>query len=482
MDLESNRCYEALKARDTRFDGQFFVAVKTTGIYCRPVCTAITPLQKNCRFFPVAAAAEREGFRPCLRCRPELAPGYSTIDITRRVARQTAARIEAGALDHGSLEALAQEFGYSSRQLRRVVEGEYGVTPIELAQTRRLLLAKQLLTDSSLPMVKVAQASGFASVRRFNHLFQSRYGLNPTTLRRQGRPDADSERLTIKLGYRPPLAWGELLQFLGGRGAAGVECVDGARYWRTVQLGSCKGWISATPSIKQNALRIEVAHSLLPVLTPLLARLRHLFDLDANPSVIESLISQDPRFKPWIARTPGLRVPGAIDGFELALRAILGQQITVRAATTIFTRFATKFGEAMTAPHPALRFLSPSAAHIAEARLQSLIDLGLTSRRAQTIHLLARQVASGELCLEPSVDLEKTLLALRQIPGIGDWTAQYIGMRAMRATDSFPASDMAVLKALGSVRPQKAETLSQAWRPWRSYAVMHLWNSLKSGG
>ncbi|MEK6805561.1 MAG: AlkA N-terminal domain-containing protein [Pseudomonadota bacterium] len=482
MELNAHRCYQAIKARDARFDGQFFIAVKTTGIYCRPVCTAITPKEKNCRFFPVAAAAEREGFRPCLRCRPELAPGYATIDITRRVAHQTAARIEAGALDHGSLENLALEFGYSSRQLRRVVEREYGVTPVELAQTRRLLLAKQLLTDSSLPMLKVAQASGFASVRRFNHLFRSRYGLNPTGLRRKGKPDTSSECLTLKLGYRPPLAWTELLQFLAGRGAAGVECADGNRYWRTVRMGEHKGWISATPSKKQNVLHIEVAHSLLPVLTPLLARLRGVFDLDANPAVIGAHLAQDSRLKPWVRRTPGLRVPGALDGFELALRAILGQQITVKAATTIFTRFAAKFGEVIVTPNPELRFLSPQASRIADARLQTLIDLGLTQKRAQTVHLLAKQVASYQLSLEPSVDLEKTLTALKEIPGIGDWTAQYIAMRALRATDAFPASDLALLKALKVSKPREAEVLAEPWRPWRSYAALYLWNSLKTGG
>ncbi len=482
MELNPARCYQIAKARDARYDGQFFIGVKTTGIYCRPVCTAITPKEKNCRFFPVAAAAEREGFRPCLRCRPELAPGYATVDITRRVARQVAARIQAGALDHGSLETVARDFGYSSRQLRRVVEHEYGVTPVELAQTRRLLLAKQLLTDSAMPMLKVAQASGFASVRRFNHLFRSRYGLNPTALRRKGVVHATNGRLSVKLGYRSPLAWNELLGFLSGRGAAGVECVDRRRYWRTVRLENCKGWISAEPDLRRPVLNIEVADSLLPVLTPLMARLRALFDLDANPSAIESALARDPRMKRLLRRTPGLRVPGAMDGFELALRAVLGQQITVKAATTIFTRFAAAFGEPAQTPQPGLRFYSPQSGAVAEASLQKLIGLGLTQKRAQTVHALAWKMAEGKLVLDPEVDLEATLAALKEIPGIGDWTAQYIAMRALRSTDAFPASDLALMKVLKVVKPRQTETSAEAWRPWRAYAAIHLWNSLSQGG
>ncbi len=482
MELNDARCYQIAKARDARYDGQFFIAVKTTGIYCRPVCTAITPKEQNCRFFQVAAAAEREGFRPCLRCRPELAPGYSTVDITRRVARQVAACIEAGALDHGSLETVARDFGYSSRQLRRVMEREYGVTPVELAQTRRLLLAKQLLTDSALPMQKVAQASGFASVRRFNHLFRSRYGLNPTALRRKGVMRLGKGQLSVKIGYRAPLAWKQLLDFLAGRGAAGVECADGAAYWRTVRLENCKGWICAKPDARRPVLNIEVAESLLPGLTPLMAKLRALFDLNANPVMIESALATDARLRPLLRRAPGLRVPGAMDGFELALRAVLGQQITVKAATTLFTRFAAAFGEPAQTPHPALRFYSPQADAVAEASLQKLIGLGLTQKRAQTVHTLASWMAEGKLSLEPTVELDATVGILKAISGIGDWTAQYIAMRALRSTDAFPASDLAVMKALEVATPRQAGILSESWRPWRAYAAIHLWNSLSKGG
>ena len=322
MELESVRCYEALKARDTRFDGTFFVGVSTTGIYCRPVCSARTPRHDRCRFFSHPAAAEGAGFRPCLRCRPELAPGaapgVAPVDAVRSAARWTAARIDAGALNLADFEQLSREYGLSTRQLRRAVEREYGVSPVQLAQTRRLLLAKHLLTDSILPMTQVAQASGFGSLRRFNHLFKTRYGLAPGALRRNQSVTTASDTITLRLAYRPPLHWPHLLGFLTGRAAAGVEAAEGLRYWRSVQLGGCKGWFSAEPQAEQNALVLCIAPSLLPVLTPLLARIRQLFDLDANPAVIETHLAADRRLHDGVRRHSGLRVPGALNAKKTA--------------------------------------------------------------------------------------------------------------------------------------------------------------------
>lgn len=482
MELDPRQCYEALKARDSRFDGSFFVAVSTTGIYCRPVCSARTPRRDRCTFYANAAAAERSGYRPCLRCRPEIAPGPAPVDAVRTAACWAAARIEAGAMNGGGLEQLAAEYGLSSRQLRRVIKAEFGVTPVELAQTRRLLLAKQLLTDSALGMADVAHASGFASVRRFNHLFKTRYSLNPTALRRCGSPAVSADLISLKLAYRPPMAWPQLLGFLTGRGAAGVECAQGWRYLRTVHLDKRRGWFSAQPLPNQHALRLHISASLMPVLTPLLARVRRLFDLDANPQVIEEHLSRDARLRSIVRRQAGLRVPGAFDGFELALRAILGQQVTVKAATTIFGRFAATFGEAAVTPHAGLKFFAPTAERVAEAHVQALSRLGLTQKRAQTVSRLAREVADGNLKLAAGAAMDETLERLLALPGIGGWTAHYIAMRALGYPDAFPHSDLGLMKALELRKPKEILAAAESWRPWRAYAALHLWTSLSSGG
>ena len=475
MHLDSELCYRSLNARDSRFDGQFFVGVTSTGIYCRPICPTRVPRRDNCLFFANAASAEREGFRPCLRCRPELAPGKAPVDAVGRVAAAAVARIEAGALNDAGFDALASEMGLSGRQLRRSIEREYGVAPVELAQTRRLLLAKQLLTETQIKIAEVAFASGFSSLRRFNHLFRTRYRLSPTDLRRNKLLSASGDTITLRLAYRPPLDWTALLGFLVGRGAAGVEAADGERYLRVVRIGEYAGWIAAAPIEGEAALRVEVAITLLPVLTPLLARLRRLFDLDANPQAIAEHLSGDPRLSASLSRRPGLRVPGAFDGFELALRAVLGQQISVKAATTVFGRFARAYGEPMQTPFPGLMHSGPRAALIAAASLEEVAALGLPRARALTVRSLARAVSNGVVRLEPGVNPERTVAALKELPGIGDWTAQYVAMRALRDPDAFPASDLGIYRALGVSKPRDALAAAERWRPWRAYAVLHLW-------
>ena len=482
MQLDPVQCYEAIKARDARFDGRFFVGVSTTGVYCRPVCTARTPARDRCRFFAHAAAAEDSGFRPCLRCRPELAPGAAPVDAPRSAARWIVGRIESGAMNDADLESLAREYGLSSRQLRRAVVGEFGVTPVQLAQTRRLLLAKQLLTETRLPMTAVAHASGFSSVRRFNALFGERYGLNPQRFRRSSGESLASEGVTLRLAYRPPLAWPELRGFLVGRGAAGVEAAEGDRYLRTVSLEGRRGWITAAPVAGRNLLAVEISSELVPVLAKLLPRLRRLFDLDAHPAAIAQTLSADARLAPMVASCPGLRVAGALDGFELALRAVLGQQVTVKAATTLFGRFARAFGDAAQTPYPALVYFAPQAVRVAEAPVQQLIDLGLTQRRAQTVSDLARAVAGGTLDLDGGTRIETALERLLGIPGIGPWTAQYVAMRALRDPDAFPSSDYGVMKALDVIRPAHAQQAAEGWRPWRAYGALHLWRSLAFAG
>ena len=479
MELDPATCFRALAARDARFDGVFFVCVTTTQIYCRPICAARTPRRENCRFFPSAAAAEREGFRPCLRCRPELAPGNAPCDAIGRVARAAAARIEAGALDDdGSLEALAGQLGLSSRQLRRAVRQELGVAPVELVQTRRLLLAKQLLAETRLPLIQVAFASGFASVRRFNALFRSRYRLTPSQMRRSnGRPAAD-ESVRLRLSYRPPLAWSEMLRFLQDRVLAGVECIAGRAYLRTVSLGKHRGWLCAEPLAGQNALTVEVSTSLVPVLAPLLGRLRDLFDLNARPDIIAAHLGADALLGPALRRCPGLRVPGAFSGFELAVRAILGQQVSVRAASTLAGRLSAALGEPLLTPWPGLSRLSPTAQRLAAADVAELTALGITRRRAESLRALASAVAAGRLPLDPGPMPEKTIDRLQEIPGIGAWTAHYIAMRAGRWPDAFPHDDLGLKKATGEVSGRGVRHLAEAWRPWRAYAAMHLWNTL----
>lgn len=483
-DANHDRYYEALKARDARFDGQFFVGISSTGIYCRAICTARTPGRDRCTFYANAAAAEAAGYRPCMRCRPEIAPGVAKmvapVDAVRTAARWAAARIDEGALNTGDLEQLAARYGISSRQLRRVVEAEYGVTPVVLAQTRRLLLAKQLLTDSTLGMAEVAQASGFSSVRRFNHLFRTRYGLNPSSIRRKRVTTMADDSITLKLAYRPPLDWSRLLAFLVSRGAAGVECEYEGCYMRTVSLERHWGWFSARPLPRHDVLQLQVSAGLMPVLTHLITRVRGLFDLDANPRLIEAHLRRSSVLRPIVQRQCGLRVLGAFNGFELALRAILGQQVTVKAATTIFGRFAAAFGEAATTPYAVLKFFSPGVERVADASLQQLISLGLTQKRAQTVALLAREISAGRLLLEPGAAPEQTMLQLQEIPGIGPWTANYIAMRALNHPDAFPHRDLGLMQALGLHRPKDILAAAEAWRPWRAYAALHLWASLSA--
>jgi AraC family transcriptional regulator of adaptative response / DNA-3-methyladenine glycosylase II len=357
-----SRRYQALTAHDSRFDGVFFVGVTSTGIYCRPVCRVKTPKAANCRFYDTAQEAEQAGFRPCLRCRPELAPGNAPVDDAQRIAQLIVQRLAEGQLDEESgLEAIASQFELSSRQIRRIVQHELGVPPIQLLLTRRLLLAKQLLTETTWPMTDVAFASGFASLRRFNDAFTRRYGMPPTRLRKKasdGVAIVTGETSVLQLSYRPPYDWEGLLRFLAARALGGIEHVTDRSYARTVQLGNTTGWIRITQAKKQHALLVEFTHTLAPVLPAMLARVRALFDLDARPDVITTLLGKDARLAAAVRANPGLRVPGAFNGFEMGLRAILGQQVTVKAATTIAGRFVHAFGEPIVTPLPELHRLT----------------------------------------------------------------------------------------------------------------------------
>ena len=477
MLLDADQCYRALRAHDARFDGRFFVGVSSTKIYCRPVCTVRTPFKRNCRFFASAAAAEAHGFRPCLRCRPELAPGYAAVDANRRLAQSAAGMIEDGRLVDASLENLAGALGVTDRHLRRVFQQEFGVSPVEYAQTQRLLLAKRLLTDSTLPVIDVAMASGFASLRRFNDLFRKRYRMTPGELRRSAARDAPAERMVFEIAYRPPYDWESMHAFLARRAVAGMEATDARSYSRTLRISRDKkhhtGWISVAPAPRKSALRVCVSPSLAPVLPAVLAKVKHLFDVAAHPDEIGEVLGA------IAAARPGLRLPGAVDGFELAVRAILGQQVTVLAAARIAARLVDAFGEPIETPIPGLTKLFPAAEAIATLEPAKIAACGVISVRARAIVALANEVASGRLRLEPSADVNATLAALEALPGVGPWTAQYIAMRALAWPDAFPHPDVAIIKAL-KAKPRDALAASEAWRPWRAYAVIHLWKSLEA--
>jgi AraC family transcriptional regulator, regulatory protein of adaptative response / DNA-3-methyladenine glycosylase II len=471
--LDPDACYEALRTHDTRFDGRFFVGVGSTGIYCRPVCPARTPKRENCAFYPSAAAAERAGFRPCLRCRPELAPGNARVDATGRLAAAAVSRIEDGALSEMGVDELARELGVSDRQLRRVVEAECGVSPVELAQTQRLLLAKRLLTDTDLPITEVALASGFASLRRFNALFAERYRMNPTALRKERGAGGTPGSIACEIGYRPPLDWASLLRYLERHALRGVETVDGSQYRRTARWRGHVGWLTAEPVPDRPRVRVEVSASLAPALTPVLARVKRLFDLDADPAPIAE------RLGPLAAKRPGLRVPGAWDGYEMTVRAILGQQVSVAAATTLTVRFAAKFGEPVVTPFPDLTRLPPAPERVAGATVEEITALGIVRARAASLLALSKAVAEGDLKLRPGGDVGATMTRLKELPGIGEWTAQVVAMRALAWPDAFPHSDLGFQKALNETSPKRILERAEAWRPWRAYAAMHLWKSLE---
>ena len=477
-DEDAQGYYRAVVAKDTRFDGVFFTGVKTTGIYCRPVCSAKTPRASSCVFFSSAAAAEAGGFRPCLRCRPELAP-YA---LQQNLAFAVWQKIAAGALNEGDLEQLSEQVGLSSRQLRRVLLQEFGVSPVELAQTQRLLFAKKLLQETNLPMIELAYAAGFGSVRRFNALFEQRYKMTPRSIRRSAAED-DGKGLVLRLAYRPPYAWNAILTYLAGRAMPGLEAVSDQAYLRSVKMEGKTGWLKVSHLPERGQLALQVAPSLSSVLMPLLAKVRAQFDLEANPSVIHAHLSTDHLLAQQMARTPGLRVPGAFDIFELAIRAVLGQQVSVAGATTVSGRLVRAFGESIDTPFAAVTHHFPSIALLAQLPVEDIAKIGVPKSRAATIQNVARFALAGGLQQKIGASADAVVADLKTVVGIGEWTAQYIALRALRFPDAFPAGDLGLQKAAASA-PQTRITEKQllerakAWSPWRSYAALLLWQSL----
>lgn len=493
--LHADVCARALDARDARFDGLFFVGITSTRVYCRPVCPARVSYRDRRRFFESAAAAERAGFRPCLRCRPELAPGRALIDAVPRLADAAAQRIAAGALNGRTVAALARELGVSERHLRRALERALGVSPVELAQTHRLLLAKRLLADTELSVTRVAFASGFQSLRRFNAAFREQYRMPPSALRltpgnalraarrpRGALAAAAPGLLRLTLAYRPPLAWDVLVALLGREAIPAVEVVQGRRYARTVRLGGRSGVVFAEDVARPTAHRlaapahvhVDVSPSLVPVLMPLLAGLRRLFDLDAEPAVVDAHLAQG-GLGPLVRARPGLRIPGTLCGFEIALRALLaGREPRGAESTARAGRVARALGEPIDTGTPALTRLTPGAERIAEAGAARLGALGVPRRRAEAVTSLARLVADGSLSLEPGQDAAATRRALLAVGGIGDHLATTIVTRALRWPDAFPAADRALQRAVGVSSRRALLAHAERWRPWRAYAALHL--------
>jgi AraC family transcriptional regulator of adaptative response / DNA-3-methyladenine glycosylase II len=403
MELDTEACFRAVRARDRRFDGQFFVAISSTRIYCRPICPARPAKRNNMHFYSSAAAAEGAGYRPCLRCRPERSPGRASVDAVSRLVGAAMAGIEEHALSSAGVGDLAASLGVSDRHLRRVTEAELGVSPIELAQTQRLLLAKRLLRETGLSQTEIAFASGFGSLRRFNALFKSRYGLSPRALR---GTRSESEGLCCQLEFRPPFAWHVLLDYLRLRAIPGVEMVDETHYRRTVCIDDKQGWIAVSLRLDGGALNVEISASLTPVIGSVIARVKQLFDLGAVPDAVSTLLSHDALLSNMVRRIPGLRVAGAFDGFELAVRAILGQQISVKGATTLAGRWARAFGVPIATPYPALTHLTPTAERITRVTEDEIGALGIIGARARSLCALAQAVMDRRVVLTfaPQVD------------------------------------------------------------------------------
>jgi AraC family transcriptional regulator of adaptative response / DNA-3-methyladenine glycosylase II len=485
--LDPDVCYRALRARDERFDGRVFVGVTSTGIYCRPVCPARTANRENCRFFHSAASAQEAGFRPCLRCRPETAPEHASWRGTSNTVSRGLALIADGELDgdDASVDRLAERLGVGGRQLRRLFKQHLGASPVSVAQTRRVLFAKQLIHDTRLPMSEVALAAGFGSVRRFNETFHRLYQRPPSALRRKtlvALPEGTVARtgVTVRLRYRAPYDWEAMLGYLRARAVDGVERVTDATYRRTVAFDGKVGIVEVSHRPDVQSLTATLRFPGVRVLPDIVTRIRRVFDLAADATAIGAHLARDPLLAPLVAAHPGLRAPGGWDGFELAVRAVLGQQVSVEAGRRLASRLAQLAG--LPVPHDPgdtdeLTLAFPDATQVLRADLDAL---GMPVARRKTLTAIAEARRVDPLLFQPRGTLEETIAALSAIRGIGDWTAHYIAIRAVREPDAFPASDVALLRAArghGGTRPTPAELRARAepWRPWRAYAAQHLW-------
>ena len=487
IDLSREACHRIFQTRDPRYDGRIFVGVRTTGIYCRPICPARTPKLENCIYYLSAAAAQEAGFRPCLRCRPEVSPDLASWRGTSNTVLRGLDLIAEGALDgdENTVDGLATRLGVGERQLRRLFIQHLGASPVAVAQTRRLLFAKQLLHDTRLPMTEIALAAGFGSIRRFNATFHQLYQRPPRELRRtlkEDLPITAEDAVLLRIGYRPPYDWDSLLKFFAARAIDGVELVENSTYKRTVEYEGRCGVLQVTNHPARNQLIVSVRFACVRALSGIVRRVRRLFDTGADIEAISGHLSKDPFLAPLVARRPGLRTAGGWDGFEVAVRAILGQQITVTGARQLAGRLTAAFGKRIgtdISNDHRLSHIFPTAYEIANADLASF---GIPRSRAVALSTLASAAVSDPHLFTRGQSMDEAVARFRALPGVGEWTAQYIALRALRETDAFPASDLGLLQGIASEfgrRPEPAELLRRAesWRPWRAYAAQHLWAS-----
>ncbi len=479
--LDRAVCDRARLARDPRFDGLFFTGVKSTGIYCRPTCPARPPQPENIVYYPTAAAAASAGLRPCLRCRPETAPGTPAWNGTSATVARAMQLILQGALDNGSVKDLAARLGVGARHLRRLFRQHIGATPKAIADNHRLMFAKRLVVETDMPITQAALAAGYGSLRRFNAAFRSRVGRTPSQLR-SGRPQTnprsdDCFSCTLTMPYRPPYDWERMLAFFQGRAIPGVEWVGDGIYRRTIRLSTTRGTIAVRHPQKGHALELDVCMTDGRELIRVVERARRMFDLDANPKAIHQTLIQDPLLAERIRNTPGLRLPGSWDPFETTVRAVVGQQISVKGAVCQLGHIARLFGvpyDGDGTPH--LTRLFPNAAEMLAADMAAI---GMPHKKKETLRQIAQHIFSGSLQLDTVAELSRFVDSMTAIPGIGDWTANYVAMRALGEPDAFPASDLGIMKALqeGNTRPtvKQAAARAEAWRPWRAYAAIYLW-------
>ncbi len=471
-------CYRAICSRDSRFDGRFFTAVTSTGIYCRPICPAPTPQSRNVRFYSCAAAAEAAGFRACRRCHPEASPDSPDWNIRADMVARALRLIAEGVVDAEGVAGLARRLAVSERHLHRELVAEVGAGPLALARSRRAQTARLLIDQTPLSLTDIAFTAGFTSIRQFNESMQDAFGCAPSALRRHALPaGAGDGRLTLRLQYRPP--FDANLTFFAQRALPGVEEVSDGRYRRTVALLRSKGIIEIEPVARMHSVLVHLKLNDLGDLSLLVQRCRYLFDLDADPAAVAAVLSADPVLAPLVEARPGLRIPGAVDGFELAVRAIVGQQVSVSGARTLLGRLVAATGEPLANPQGKLTHFFPTPQRIMQADLQGL---GLTQTRINALQALACAVIEEELVLNRGADREQTLERLLALPGVGPWTASYIAMRALGDPDALPVTDLGLRRALeqrGLASDAKSLAMhAEAWRPWRAYATMYLWTAL----
>ena len=476
MHLSFDTCYRALESRDSRLDGWFVVAVTSTGVYCRPSCPSVTPRRENVRFLPTAAAAQAAGFRSCMRCRPHAAPGSPDWDLRADLAGRAMRLIADGVVDREGVAGLASHLGYSERHLHRQLTAELGAGPLALARAQRAQTARLLIESSDISFTDVAFAAGFSSVRQFNETVRAVVGRTPTRLRADAAGTGDLAargRLSLRLAVREPFDAAGLLAFLRQRDVPGVEEATGESYRRTVRLAHGAGVLELRPRQTHVHLRLQLED--LRDLGGAVERCRRLLDLDADPSAIDGTLGSDPLLAPWVRALPGIRVAGHVDGAELAVRAVLGQQVTVGAAKRLAERLVAAYGEPLASPSGSLTHLFPTPAALAEGGFGAL---GMPAPRRAALVELAELLEQGALVLDPGADRDATRERLLAVRGIGPWTASYVAMRGLRDPDAFLPTDAGIRQALGSREPGELVRLAEAWRPWRSYAVQHCWASL----